>query len=161
MSGYRCVNYYELCRLCAASHGSKIHIFSDEGKKRNLFKKIIDALQITVDEKDKLPKIVCTQCLQNVETLAEFRDSCVKAQAMLLSCLSSAKLKNEGQVYIKDVPTKRSPAQPPQPVPVALLKSPIIKPIITGNSTTSSDFLSSIIQAVGIHVNIILGQVSL
>jgi len=48
MSGYRCVNYYELCRLCTASQGGKIHIFSEEGRKRNLYNKITKCLPIVV-----------------------------------------------------------------------------------------------------------------
>lgn len=49
MSGYRCVNYYELCRLCTASHGTKkVHIFSEEGKRKNLYEKISGCLPIDV-----------------------------------------------------------------------------------------------------------------
>lgn len=49
MSGYRCVNYYELCRLCTASHCSKkVHIFSEEGRKKNLYEKIAGCLPIVV-----------------------------------------------------------------------------------------------------------------
>lgn len=51
MSGYRCVNYYELCRLCTstASHGTKkVHIFSEEGRKKNLYEKIAGCLPIVV-----------------------------------------------------------------------------------------------------------------
>lgn len=49
MSGYRCVNYYELCRLCTASHGTKkINIFSEEGRKKNLHEKISGCLPIVV-----------------------------------------------------------------------------------------------------------------
>lgn len=51
MSGYRCVNYYELCRLCTstASHGTKkVHIFSEEGRKKNLYEKIANCLPIVV-----------------------------------------------------------------------------------------------------------------
>lgn len=48
MSGYRCVNYYELCRLCTASHGTKTHIFSEEGKKKDLIGKIAVCLPVVV-----------------------------------------------------------------------------------------------------------------
>lgn len=49
MSGYRCVNYYELCRLCTASHGiKKVQIFGEEGRKKNLYEKIADCLPIDV-----------------------------------------------------------------------------------------------------------------
>lgn len=52
MSGYRCVNYYELCRLCTASQGTKkVHIFSEEAKKTNLLEKISNCLPIVVSSK--------------------------------------------------------------------------------------------------------------
>lgn len=126
MSGYRCVNYYELCRLCTASHGTKkVNIFSEEGRKKNLHEKISGCLPIIVSlnqlngwkngilikkkkfisfiqvsESDKLPKIVCSQCLTQVETMAKFRETCVNAQTMLESCLNSSKLRNGGKVCI-------------------------------------------------------------
>lgn len=122
MSGYRCVNYYELCRLCTASHGVKTHIFSDEGRKKDLNRKISICLPVVVNfvlfiiyigvvsqliqiyldsqinEQDKLPKIVCAQCLVQVETIAKFRETCINAQTMLESCLNSSKLRNGGKV---------------------------------------------------------------
>lgn len=122
MSGYRCVNYYELCRLCTASHGTKTHIFSEEGKKKDLIGKIAVCLPVVVsgycvggrqsiqvhsiqfrfqiDAEDKLPKILCAQCLQQVETIAKFRETCINAQNMLESCLNSSKLRNGGKVRL-------------------------------------------------------------
>lgn len=49
--GYRCVNYYELCRLCTASQGKKLHIFSEEGKQKGLKEKIHKGLLINVSFK--------------------------------------------------------------------------------------------------------------
>lgn len=41
MTGYKRVNYYELCRLCTSSQQKdKIHIFREEGKKLQLQQKI-------------------------------------------------------------------------------------------------------------------------
>ncbi|XP_062542587.1 uncharacterized protein LOC134210550 [Armigeres subalbatus] len=102
MAGYKCVNFGDLCRLCASSSGERIGIFSDEGKRKNLPVKITDSLKIKVYEKDRLPKSVCSKCLKQLEAHVEFRESVVKAQGMLESCLNSAKLKNGGMVYIKD-----------------------------------------------------------
>lgn len=162
MSEYRCVNYYELCRLCTGSHGTKVHIFSEDGKKRNLFSKITGCLPIQLSEKDKLPKIVCGQCLQQVESIMEFRETCQNAQAMLESCLNSSKLRNEGKVYIKDVVAKRN-VLPTTPALVTVRQASVpnsVKTVsaipasnVTQISTQNSDFLSSIIQAVGIPVN--------
>ncbi|KAG4072869.1 hypothetical protein HA402_002612 [Bradysia odoriphaga] len=161
MSGYRCVNYYELCRLCTASHGTKTHIFSEEGKKKDLIGKIAVCLPVVIDAEDKLPKILCAQCLQQVETIAKFRETCINAQTMLESCLNSSKLRNGGKVYIKDVAAKKAvPVSTSIPAP-PLVKTSLIgstnitktqvvqNPVVTQSSST--DFLSSIIQAVGIQ----------
>ncbi|KAJ6643941.1 Specificity protein transcription factor 3 [Pseudolycoriella hygida] len=162
MSGYRCVNYYELCRLCTASHGTKTHIFSEEGKKKDLIGKIAVCLPVVIDEDDKLPKILCAQCLQQVETIAKFRETCINAQTMLESCLNSSKLRNGGKVYIKDVAAKK----PGPVVNTSIPAPPLVKTSIIGSTnitktqvaqspvvtqSSSSDFLSSIIQAVGIQ----------
>lgn len=53
MSGYRKVNYYELCRLCTSSEGTKINIFRDEGRRRQLQTKIQTYLQVQVREKER------------------------------------------------------------------------------------------------------------
>ncbi|XP_059620480.1 transcription factor Sp2 isoform X2 [Phlebotomus argentipes] len=160
MSEYRCVNYYELCRLCTGSHGTKVHIFSEDGKKRNLFNKITGCLPIQLSEKDKLPKIVCGQCLQQVESIMEFRETCINAQTMLESCLNSSKLRNEGKVYIKDVVAKRNVLPTATPALVTVRPATMANSVktvsaiptsnVTQISTQNSDFLSSIIQAVGI-----------
>lgn len=56
--------------------------------------------QTQVSETDKLPKIVCAQCLIQVETIVKFRETCINAQSMLESCLNSSKLRNGGKVCI-------------------------------------------------------------
>lgn len=48
MSGYRRVNYYELCRLCTSSEGNKMNIFHDEGRRRQLQSKIQNYLPVQV-----------------------------------------------------------------------------------------------------------------
>lgn len=48
MSGYRRVNYYELCRLCTSSEGSKMNIFLEEGRRRQLQTKIQTYLPVQV-----------------------------------------------------------------------------------------------------------------
>jgi hypothetical protein len=48
MSGYRRVNYYELCRLCTSSEGVKVHIFREEGRRRQLPTKIQICLPLQV-----------------------------------------------------------------------------------------------------------------
>ncbi|XP_029735102.2 uncharacterized protein LOC109407965 [Aedes albopictus] len=106
MAGYKCVNFGDLCRLCASSSGGRVGIFTDEGKRKNIHVKITDCLKIKIYEKDRLPKSVCAKCLKQLEAHVEFRESVVKAQSMLESCLNSTKLRNGGMVYIKDDSTK-------------------------------------------------------
>lgn len=154
MSGYRCVNYYELCRLCTKSSGTKVNIFSEEGKKLKLYHKITESLPVSIDQKDKLPKIICEQCQQHVESIADFRETCINAENMLRGCLNSSKLRTGGKVYIKDVITKKAALPPPSSPPsVTIAKTTISATSSSSNlqSTTNNDFLSSIIQAVGIQ----------
>lgn len=154
MSGYRCVNYYELCRLCTKSSGTKVNIFSEEGKKLKLYHKITESLPVSIDAKDKLPKIICEQCQQHVESIADFRETCINAENMLRGCLNSSKLRTGGKVYIKDVITKKLQLpQPSSPPSVTIAKTTISAASSNQHSTTNNDFLSSIIQAVGIQQN--------
>lgn len=48
MSGYKRVNYYELCRLCTSTEGTKIHIYKEEGRRRQLPTKIKKCLPLKV-----------------------------------------------------------------------------------------------------------------
>lgn len=160
MSGYRCVNFTDLCRLCSGAGSNNVHIFSDE----SLQKKISDCIPITLNEKDKLPKVICTTCLEYVEIFSDFRHSCTKAQKMLESCLNTSKLRNGGQVYIKDeVPTKKvlKPIQSPSTKLIPNLcnivnttpTKQIKKNFLT--SPNPSDSLSNIMQIVGIQVRVL------
>jgi hypothetical protein len=158
MSGYRSVCFSDLCRLCSSAGNNNVQIFNDE----SLQKKINECLPIVLNERDKLPKVICGQCLEYVQIFFEFRQACSKAQKMLESCLNSTKLRNGGQVYIKDeVPTKKvlKPIQNPSPTKLIpnlcniVTSTPtkqIKKNILT--SPNQPDFLSSIMQAVGIQV---------
>lgn len=51
MSGYRRVNYYELCRLCTSSEGPRINIFREEGRQKSLQSKIETLLPFRVSLK--------------------------------------------------------------------------------------------------------------
>lgn len=157
MSGYRCVNFNDLCRLCSSAGNNNVQIFNDE----ILQKKIGECLPIVLNEKDKLPKVICGQCLEYINVFSDFRLSCSKAQKMLESCLNTSKLRNGGQVYIKDeIPAKKvlKPIQNPSPTKLI----PNLCNIVTSTPTkqikknllspNQPDFLSSIMQAVGIQV---------
>lgn len=98
MSGYKCVQFSDLCRLCTSSTGTKIQVFSEEGNKLELNKKINDFLSVVISDRDKLPKLICSICMESVQQISEYRQSCIKAQKMLESCLNTSKLQNGGQV---------------------------------------------------------------
>ncbi|XP_044742969.1 zinc finger protein 236 [Chrysoperla carnea] len=116
MSGYKRVNYYELCRLCTSSEGVKIHIFCEDGKRRQLQNKIQICLPLQVCEDDSLPKIVCAGCLEKIEYFYDFRESCVTSEGMLESYFTSMRysddLLRERKVYIKESDKSRSKSKP-------------------------------------------------
>lgn len=147
MSEYRCVDYLDLCRLCAAPHGSKVNIFSAEGRKINLHAKISECLPVRVDQSDQLPKIVCDYCVQQIQQVEDFRKQCVSAQTMLEGCLIQPRMKSEGKVYIKEEGVRSI-----KPSPIKVVTSS------AGNNNVTiapaQDFLSSIVQAVGIPVRL-------
>ena len=111
MSGYRRVNYYELCRLCTSSEGSKMNIFLEEGRRRQLQTKIQTCLPIQVLEEDSLPKIVCHECIVKLENFIEFRETVVSAESMLESYFTSLRFSEdflkEGKVYVKSTEKDR------------------------------------------------------
>lgn len=157
MSGYRSVNFSDLCRLCSGAGNNNIQIFNDD----NLQRKITECLPIQLNDKDKLPKVICANCLEYVEIFSEFRQSCTKAQKMLESCLNTSKLRNGGQVYIKDeVPVKKvlKPIQSPSTklmpnlcnIVTSTPTKQMKKNILT--SPNQTDSLSNIMQIVGIQV---------
>ncbi|XP_054012482.1 zinc finger protein 184-like isoform X1 [Hylaeus anthracinus] len=111
MSGYRRVNYYELCRLCTSSEGNKMNIFREEGRRRQLQTKIQTCLPIQVLEEDSLPKIVCHECVKKLESFIEFRETVVSAEGMLESYFTSLRFSEdflkEGKVYVKSTEKDR------------------------------------------------------
>ncbi|RZC40209.1 zf-AD domain containing protein [Asbolus verrucosus] len=111
MSGYKRVNFYELCRLCATNQQKdKTHIFQEEGRKIQLQNKIQSCLSLTVCENDFLPKVVCSKCLRTLEVCYSFRQECVSSESMLSSYFKNFRytedFKKSGKVYIKDTATK-------------------------------------------------------
>lgn len=127
MSGYRKVNYYELCRLCTSSEGNKMNIFRDEGRRRQLQTKIQTYLPIQIMEEDSLPKIVCHECVKKLENFIEFRETVVNAEGMLESYFTSLRFSEEflkeGKVYVKNTEKER-PSTPEDEVLKSMDKVP-------------------------------------
>uniref|UniRef100_A0A182PEZ3 Protein krueppel n=1 Tax=Anopheles epiroticus TaxID=199890 RepID=A0A182PEZ3_9DIPT len=133
MTEYKKVNFSELCRLCASSNGSRLGIYSEEGRRKKIHHKITESLRISISESDRLPKSVCNVCLKHVEMFEEFREAAVQAQGMLESCLNSRSVENGGQVYIRDV----KPREPPPTVARPQTSVVHISPSVSVNRTTT------------------------
>ncbi|XP_046985533.1 zinc finger protein 85-like [Schistocerca americana] len=147
MAGYRRVNYYELCRLCTSSEGTKMHIFREEGRRRQLPTKIQICLPVQVCEDDSLPKIICNHCVEKLESFYDFRESCVNAEAMLESYFTSLRYSDdftrEGKVYVKDESsTKKKTAD----------NDSLAKHHHKSSVTASTDGLNSLVQAASIQI---------
>lgn len=78
--GYRCVQFDDLCRLCSNAGKNNIQIVSNGG---DLQKKILECLPISFSEKDKLPKGICMECKDYVETFSDFRKATQNAQKVV------------------------------------------------------------------------------
>ncbi|XP_054275935.1 zinc finger protein 629-like isoform X2 [Macrosteles quadrilineatus] len=145
MSGYRRVNYYELCRLCVSSEGAKMHIFREEGRRRQLPSKIQMCLPLQVQEDDSLPKIICNQCVEKLESFFDFRKSCVNAEAMLESYFTSSRYSpefiREGKVYVKAESPPKKKSQAEEALKVPNVSGPV-----------SVDSISSLVQAGSIQI---------
>ncbi|XP_061400400.1 myb-like protein P [Musca vetustissima] len=177
MTNIKSVNFYDLCRICTTTttNTGKIEIFSAEGKSKNMNGKLAECLSLNVEESDRLPKVVCQQCLQNLENFSEFRNLCRNSQMMLNSCLDSSQ--NGAKVVVKDTAGKcgnvlnsgntsatlqpqqtlslqqqQTPFQQPQ-TPVFTLQGSnlVAQAMPTTTNGTNQDFLNSIMQAVGIQ----------
>ncbi|XP_043283394.1 transcriptional regulatory protein GAT1-like isoform X2 [Venturia canescens] len=83
--------FYELCRLCLSSDGSKLPIFDDEGLQRNFADKILTCLSIAVKDGDCLPPIICHRCVYKLDILHNFREVSRKSDIILKQYLDCAK----------------------------------------------------------------------
>ncbi|XP_022213510.2 LOW QUALITY PROTEIN: proline-rich protein 36 [Drosophila obscura] len=140
-SNVRCINYYDLCRICTDSSDQNTNVFSAEGRAKNLSCKIYECLSLQIDEKDRLPKVVCGQCVQQVEQIHALRHTCKKTQTMLNDCLNIPPMQNPSEkLYIKDAidDTGKSLS--------VVSSSPA-----NSSSSQSNNLLSSFIQAVGMQ----------
>ncbi|XP_006624611.1 zinc finger and SCAN domain-containing protein 2-like [Apis dorsata] len=163
MSGYRRVNYYELCRLCTSNEGTKMNIFREEGRRRQLQTKIQTCLPIQVLEEDSLPKIVCHECVKKLENFIEFRETVVSAEGMLESYFTSLRFSEdflkEGKVYVKNTEKDR-PVTPENEVLKSIEKiapttgnqiinndQQIQQPVVVSNINTSNIQIISGVQA--------------
>ncbi|KAH8343916.1 hypothetical protein KR084_001741 [Drosophila pseudotakahashii] len=140
-SNVRCINYYDLCRICTDSSDHKTNIYSPEGRAKNLSHKILECLSLQIDEKDRLPKVVCAQCVQQVEQIHGLRATCRNSQTMLSNCLNIRPAPSSEKLYIRDAIDETGKS----------LSVAQAAPVASGAAQQSGNLLNSIIQAVGMQ----------
>ena len=184
----RTVNFYDLCRICMG-HENKIKIFSEEGRNKSLQEKIGECLSLVVsaecvfqceiafelqnvffqiDEKtDQLPKVICHNCLQQIEAIMEFRKTCKNSQVMLTNLISNISVSHNmtkpSVVHSMSVPkVVETPSVNPQLTQFAMPQTPQTQqqqPQQTQPSIQipagiqNNDFINSIMQ--GLQVNLV------
>ncbi|KAH8307659.1 hypothetical protein KR044_007316, partial [Drosophila immigrans] len=145
MTSVRCINFWDLCRICTASSEQKINIYSPDGRAKNLSVKISECLPVHIDEKDRLPKVVCAQCAQQVEQMYEMRNISKNSQTILSNWLNHRALQNDDKVFIKDAANEAGKSLN------VVGQAPSSGQAACGNYQ-NNDLLSSIMQAVGMQV---------
>ncbi|GLV45931.1 Meiotic central spindle [Carabus blaptoides fortunei] len=86
MAGNLTENCNELCRLCASKVNVLIgiNIFEGAGTVREINKKISVCLPIQVHEADHLPKMICRECVYNLDLFFTFREKTLQTESLLL-----------------------------------------------------------------------------
>nr|CAD7587684.1 unnamed protein product [Timema genevievae] len=73
----------ELCRLCARNSAEMLYIYSTSGKDQLIAEKINTTLPVSVRLSDHLPKQLCADCVNKLNTCHEFAESCLLAEEKL------------------------------------------------------------------------------
>ncbi|GLV41602.1 deformed wings [Carabus blaptoides fortunei] len=99
----------ELCRLCAETRSAAdlLSISDVYWSKQDLDTKILQFFQIKILPSDKLPKCVCFQCCEKVNTTWEFHEKVQQAQETLRSVITDEEDEEEeesGADYDSDQP---------------------------------------------------------
>lgn len=83
-------NICDLCRLCAIKTAvfNRLHIFDNEGKFRDLNSKITSCLAISITESDYLPKVLCMECVNQLESYHAFKANSLKTELFFKDVLS-------------------------------------------------------------------------
>lgn len=102
----------ELCRLCATEKDTFVdgfvRIYSDEGQKFGLEKKIIRCLQIELCSADALPKSVCLECCSKLHQCADFVESSARAQNRLKILVENNIIPNDSLTAVASIEVKES-----------------------------------------------------
>ncbi|KAL1465513.1 hypothetical protein WDU94_005076, partial [Cyamophila willieti] len=89
--------FNELCRVCANKTNVllALNIFEGDGSNRAIYKKINKCLPIKVSMEDKLPKLICEECVYKLDLLNEFQDISSKTEVFLNNLLNRIFLTTE------------------------------------------------------------------
>ncbi|KAJ8894482.1 hypothetical protein PR048_007136, partial [Dryococelus australis] len=81
--------FNDLCRLCANKISVLMGtpIFDREGDTKQIPQKIATCLPVEVSPTDKLPKMVCENCVYKLDMMFEFREQTVKTESLLSDLL--------------------------------------------------------------------------
>ncbi|XP_074040849.1 uncharacterized protein isoform X1 [Leptinotarsa decemlineata] len=95
--------FYHLCRLCLSQDKENaLFMFDKAAADNNIAKKVMTCLSILVSENDELPHIVCSSCIEKVETLHKFVENARKTQDILceyLACTKTLKGTEEEKIH--------------------------------------------------------------
>lgn len=78
-------NMLDLCRFCATKTANmdRLHIFEESGKGRDMLNKISSCLSVVINEDDFLPKVLCINCVNKIESYYFFKISSLKTMSLL------------------------------------------------------------------------------
>jgi hypothetical protein len=85
-------NIKYLCRLCGSktiSH-TRLNIFDSDSESLNINTKITNCIGIIISENDYLPKVLCSDCVSNVENFNRFKIESLRITAMLLELFNKS-----------------------------------------------------------------------
>lgn len=80
----------DLCRLCATKTAvlHRLHIFDNEGRLRDFYLKLTSCLAVEVSEIDCLPKVLCLECVNKLESFYIFKINSLKTESYFKELLS-------------------------------------------------------------------------
>ncbi|XP_071645077.1 uncharacterized protein [Temnothorax longispinosus] len=81
----------KMCRLCGQYEKICIDVFGEDGVRRYLGTKIHEKINILIHKDDALPQQICTSCVNKLDFVCNFYDSCHVIQERLLWLIESSK----------------------------------------------------------------------
>ncbi|XP_019764087.1 uncharacterized protein LOC109540239 isoform X2 [Dendroctonus ponderosae] len=82
--------FYQLCRLCLSEDNSERSALSIFDKDKDIPRKILCCLSISVEEDDRLPNVICVRCSDHLDLLFKFKEIATKTEEVLNNFISYA-----------------------------------------------------------------------